>query len=318
MLIRMDSKFIDDSVVECFNSLRSEGDSLVEAAAEAGMDVSETCSIAIEVAVEDDSALISVGTLGLEYKVSVDEVKDTLLDTIGLVLGYQRCVLQGFTAKSPSGDKLRPKVPVFVKSTLGFKVPETLEYMRKQEANPVEVIEDRLVPFVSNDPIIRSILAGPLRFSSDGIEVLLVRTEDGMYMMPNTMETLPMVQRTVGSMNLDIFLTHLERYTFGFVRVFIDAYRSPLSTKTDDSLTECFVELRDNHSRVEMECIREIVSSAPVFLDDRDGITRRIEQFYVRNYKGDRGKATGYLSYRKETNIDRSPIGSLKRYLEDK
>lgn len=315
MIIRIDRRFVDDSVRECFNSLRLKRDILVETGGEEKVSVEADYYISIE-PVGNNLLLLSVDVLELEYRVPAGEIKDVLLRVLGLILGYQTVILQGFTVKNSNGNKTSPRIPVFVKSVVGFVAPDVLEYFRERDREMPNITEGILLPLVSMSPVVRSILERPLKFVSNDVEVTLTFHKGKMYMIPSRMEVIPTVLSTVSLANLDTFILMLEKHTFGFVDTFIKAYRQPSSDKVTEELILCLLDMCENHTDAEMECIRDVISAAPVFMNARDGVTERIRRFYVHNSKGTKRESDGYLVCRNVTHIDRRPIGSLKEYSE--
>lgn len=313
MIIQIDSAFVDDAARNMFELLRSDQDILVDR--NHGDNPMPSHLIETE-SLENGMVSVAVRPFGLRYEVSEEEAKEKVLDVVGMLLGYQRTVLHGFTVMSSGGCRTKPRVSVFVRSLLGFHVPEAMEYVKSKDIETPAVPEDRSAQFVSASPVIQSLLSrGPLKFSHGDREAVFVACEGRMYMVLDSIETMPMIYRTVSSANADLFLGFVKTFgRFGFVDTIIKAYQSPLSERTRRSLKVCFVDLRAKPKKAELGCIREIVSAAPVFLDARDRVTEKLEKFYSYSSKGYSSKKTGYLSCRTEECIDRMPLGSLKRH----
>ncbi|KMV66644.1 hypothetical protein M970_021220 [Encephalitozoon cuniculi EcunIII-L] len=314
MIIRIDRKYVTSAIKEWFEHLKSLDD-VLEEDEEARDDLATNYKIEVKENGKKDMASISIDEFDIKHDVSLDNIEETLVEVVGSLLGYRSTVIHGFTVKDLSGRKMKPVVRIFFRPALGIQVPKKLEYVKNVTGDTPEIDEGMMVRSVSISPIVRSLLnSGSLRFSAEGTRILLTLYNGTMSMVSDTIEVFPMVHSTLSRKNMNLFLRLLRSFSFKFVETFIKAYQMPSSLEVNKELSRCFSELQNTLTKLHVKCIHKIVSNAPVFLDARDKITERIEKFYIYNAKGFKRKKTQYLRCREELHIDRSPIGSLKRY----
>ncbi|ADM11119.1 uncharacterized protein Eint_021220 [Encephalitozoon intestinalis ATCC 50506] len=317
MIIRIDRKHISSSIEEWFQLLKSNNDSL-EDGKTSGCDPSMEYEIEVKESIGKKIALVTVNRVGIKHEVSLDKIEETLLEVVGTLLGHELVVIHGFTVKDQSGEKTKPIIPIFFRSTLGIQIPKRMGYLKNDGAGIPEIDESMMVPFVHTSPILKSLLnSRPLRFSGEGVKALLVLYNGSTFIIPDTARIIPMIRGMLSREKMGEFLKLLKKFPFKFVETFIKAYMQPSSLEVNKELSGCFSEFQNNLTKLHIKCIHKIVSNAPVFLDARDKITERIEKFYIYNAKGFKRKRGEYLKCREELYIDKNPIGSLKRYFRD-
>jgi hypothetical protein len=297
---------IDESVLECFNILKEENDELF---------VNSSVPPDYRIVVEEDASLFSVGigSLGISYRTG--ELSDVLSEVLGMLLGYQRAVAEGFTVRNREGRKIKPKAPLFIRSTFHFPMPHSLCYLKeKVDAPAIPTMSSASCKTASR--ILRSVVkAGAMKFSSGESEFVLYSAGDGIYIYSSTTMVVPVLRRSLVLMNSHAFIEFLERQKFWFTRTLVTAYTSVESGEIMKKVRECLRAMTEKPKASEVSCIREIVNVAPRFGDHRDRITGKLRLFCEYNalpakHKGEKE----YLSIRQVSIIDRCPIGSLKRY----
>ncbi|KAH9411969.1 hypothetical protein HK407_02g04160 [Ordospora pajunii] len=325
MILRLGMQYMSKSVVKLFEHLKAEGDLLLSIE-----ETHEQCVAAesngpeyiLDVIQKASTELVLVCIPSLDFKLDADiaNLELVIQKAVGSVLGYQCVIIHGFVVRDSNGIKARPNVPMFFKCTLGVSISDHITYVKEDETEVGEAEQARQIRCFCISPIMACLLRSrAMRFTCDGIGtgVVLIQREGVIFMAPANISVVAMVHSTVSSANMEVFLKHLRRFPFRLVDFFVKAYLAPDSTESSKQLSECFAELQDNLTKLEMKCICSVLSNAPVFLDSRDKVTERIEKFYAYNVKPFRREAGKYLSFKEEEFVDRHPIGSLKRYFKD-
>ncbi|KAM0671424.1 hypothetical protein OCOL_001540 [Ordospora colligata] len=324
MILRLGAQYTSKSVVELFEHLKADEDLLlgIEEPLECLIAQSNDPEYVLEVMHKTDTELITVCIKSLDFKIDADitNLELVILKAVSNVLGYQCTMMHGFVVKDSNGIKTRPIIPIFFRYTLGVSVTDYITYVKEEETEVNEVEQVRLIRCFCMGPIMTCLLRSrAMRFTCDeiGTSVVLMQRDGVIFMAPSSISVVSMVHSTVSLVNMEMFLKHLRKFPFRLVDFFVNAYLEPDSAESSKRLSECFAELQDNLTKLEMKCICSILSNAPVFLDSRDKVTERIEKFYAYNAKPFRRDGGKYLSFKEEEFVDRHPIGSLKRYFKD-